>query len=78
MNDVNFQKNVATRGVLTRLESSKIVFPGAPTGPGGDPPDPIVGWGEGYPLGFDALALSGDVTGCRNCTAAANAFLKQN
>ena len=37
----------ATRGVLRRSDNTKIVFAG---GAYDAPPDPLVGWGGGYPL----------------------------
>jgi len=45
----------ATRGVLRRSDNTKIVFGrgSAPDTAGGAydaPPDPLVGWGGGYPL----------------------------
>jgi len=47
--------NVATRGVLTHLENTKNHFrpglrPGPRWGAHDAPPDPLVGWGGGYPL----------------------------
>jgi len=49
-----FSTNVATRGILIRLESSKIVFRRGsaphPTGGSYDSlTNPLIGWGGGYP-----------------------------
>jgi len=49
--------NVATRGVLIRLESSKIVVhrgyaPDPAKGAYDAPSDPLVGWGGAYPSPF--------------------------
>jgi len=48
-------KMIATSGFLTALECTKFVFGrgSAPDPAGGAhdaPPDPLVGWGGGYPL----------------------------
>ena len=45
----------ATRGVLRRSDNTEIVFgrgsaPDPAGGPYDAPPDPLVGWGGGYPL----------------------------
>ena len=55
--------NVATRGVLTHLETLKIIFGrgSAPDPAGGAhdaPPDPLVGWGPPIPHSLDALGFS--------------------
>ena len=48
-------KMIATSGFLTGLECTKFVFgrdsaPGPAGGAHDAPPDPLVGWGGGYPL----------------------------
>ena len=73
-----FSKNVATRGVLTRLESSKIVFPGSPTRTRRRSPRPHSRLGRGIPPRVRRARPFRWCYGLQKLHGCSQAFLKPN